>query len=169
LFHTLDNWHRSFVYFDKINPETQIGMGVFVAPNATVIGKVEICSDSSVWYGCVLRGDLNTIKIGTGTNIQDGTVITTDDKVTIGGFNSEVIIGNYTTIGHGVRLHACQIGNECIIGMGATILEGAIVEDGAVVGAGSIVPPGRVIPKMEVFKFVKQSYGQDHQQSLKEM
>jgi carbonic anhydrase/acetyltransferase-like protein (isoleucine patch superfamily) len=132
-----------------------MGLGVFIAPNATIIGKVEIKDDASIWYGSVLRGDLNKIEIGHGTNIQDGCVITTDDKTTIGGFNSEVTIGNFTQIGHGARLHACKIGNECIIGMGATILEGAVVEDYAVVGAGTIVPPGRVIPKMQVNQYLK--------------
>eukprot|EP01080_Neovahlkampfia_damariscottae_P004874 gene4874-8468_t len=148
-FKELYNLHRNVVWFDK--REVSLTSGNFIAPNATVIGNVLLNNFSSIWYGAVLKGDLSKITIGGYTNVQDGAVITTDDKVTIGNFDPEVVIGNYTTIGHGARLHACRVGHQCLIGNGATILEGAVVEDGAQVGAGAVVPPGRRIPAGEVW------------------
>jgi carbonic anhydrase/acetyltransferase-like protein (isoleucine patch superfamily) len=98
-----------------------------------------------------LRADLNKITLDGYVNVQDGAVITTDDRASIGGFDSEVQIGGFTTIGHGARLHACKVEDECLIGNGAIVLEGAVVEHGAVVAAGSVVPPGRRIPHMELW------------------
>ncbi|EFC38210.1 predicted protein [Naegleria gruberi] len=155
----LYNRHRRFVWFNGYDPSIQAG-GVWVAPSATVIGDVRLCDHVNVWYNAVLRGDKNSIEIGGYTNIQDGVVITTDDKPNFGGFDSNVVIGGHTTIGHGVKLHACRIGNECVIGMNATILEGAVIEDNVVIAAGSLVPPGRRIPHGEMWagspaKFVR--------------
>lgn len=116
----------------------------FVAPNATVLGDVTLGPHSSVWYGCVLRGDINSIEIGEGSNIQDLTMVHLAD-------NYGVKIGDYSTIGHSAIIHACQIGNECLIGMGATILDGAIIGDHCIVGANALVtqrfvaPPGSMI------------------------
>lgn len=116
----------------------------FVAPNATVMGDVTLGVDSSVWYGCVLRGDINAIAIGGGTNIQDGTIVHLAD-------NHGVHVGSHTTIGHAAILHACDIGDECLIGMGATILDGARIGDRCIVGANALVtqrfvaPPGSMI------------------------
>ena len=99
---------------------------------------------SSVWYGCVLRGDINSIVIGEGTNVQDGTIVHLADDY-------GVRIGNYTTIGHAAIIHACEIGNECLIGMGATVLDGARIGDRCIVGANALVtqrfvaPPGSMI------------------------
>jgi gamma-carbonic anhydrase len=116
----------------------------FVAPNATVIGDVTLGPLSSVWYGAVLRGDINSIVIGEGTNIQDGTIVHLADEY-------GVRIGNYSTVGHAAIIHACEIGNECLIGMGATILDGARIGDRCIVGANALVtqrfvaPPGSMI------------------------
>jgi len=116
----------------------------FVAPNATVIGDVTLGEASSVWYGAVLRGDINSIVIGDGTNVQDGTIVHLADDY-------GVRIGNYTTIGHAAIIHACGIGSECLIGMGATILDGAQIGDRCIVGANALVtqrflaPPGSMI------------------------
>lgn len=116
----------------------------FVAPNATVIGDVTLGARSSVWYGCVLRGDINSIVIGDGTNVQDGTIVHLADDY-------GVSVGDYTTIGHAAIIHACHIGNECLIGMGATILDGARIGDHCIVGANALVtqrfvaPPGSMI------------------------
>jgi len=116
----------------------------FVAPNATVLGAVTLGAQSSVWYGCVLRGDINTIEIGEGTNIQDLTLIHLADDY-------GVKIGRHCTIGHGAIIHACEIGDECLIGMGATILDGARIGDRCIVGAHALVtqrftaPPGSMI------------------------
>ena len=116
----------------------------FVAPNATVLGAVTLGAQSGVWYGCVLRGDINTIEIGDGTNIQDLTMVHLAD-------DHGVKIGHHCTIGHGAIVHACEIGDECLIGMGATILDGARIGDRCIVGANALVtqrfvaPPGSMI------------------------
>ncbi len=116
----------------------------FVAANATVIGDVKLAAQSSVWYGCVLRGDINSIEVGEGSNIQDLTVVHLADDY-------GVKIGRYTTVGHGAIIHACTIGDECLIGMGATILDGAVIGDHCIVGANALVtqrfvaPPGSMI------------------------
>lgn len=116
----------------------------FVASNATIVGAVTLGADSSVWYGCVLRGDINTIEVGEGSNIQDLTMVHLAD-------NHGVKIGRYTTVGHSAIVHACEIGDECLIGMGATVLDGAKIGDQCIVGAHSLVtqrfvaPPGSMI------------------------
>jgi carbonic anhydrase/acetyltransferase-like protein (isoleucine patch superfamily) len=114
-----------------------ISRAVFVAPNATVVGDVTLGKDTSVWYGCVLRGDINSIVIGDGTNVQDGTIVHLADDY-------GVRVGKRTTIGHAAIIHACEIGDECLIGMGATILDGAKIGDRCLVGANALVP-GRFI------------------------
>lgn len=121
-----------------------IAGALFVAPNATIVGDVQLGKESSVWYGAVLRGDIEAICIGEGTNIQDLTLIHLADDL-------GVRIGSYTTVGHSAIIHACDIGNECLIGMGATVLDGAKIGDRCIVGAGSLVtkrfqaPPGSLI------------------------
>lgn len=121
-----------------------VARAAFVAPNATVLGDVTLGADSSVWYGCVLRGDINSIAIGEGTNVQDGTIVHLADDY-------GVRVGNYTTIGHAAIIHACDIGDECLIGMGATVLDGAQIGDRCIVGANALVtqrfvaPPGSMI------------------------
>jgi len=123
-------------------PDT--AQAAFVAPNATVLGDVTLGPKSSVWYGSVLRGDIHSIEIGEGTNIQDLAMIHLADDY-------GVKIGRYCTIGHSAIIHACEIGDECLIGMGATILDGAKIGDHCIVGANSLVtqrfvaPPGSMI------------------------
>lgn len=111
----------------------------FVAPNATVIGNVTLGPLSSVWYGAVLRGDIHSIEIGEGSNIQDLAVVHLADDY-------GVKVGSYTTVGHSAIIHACTIGNECLIGMGATILDGAVIGDHCIVGANSLVTQRFVAP-----------------------
>jgi carbonic anhydrase/acetyltransferase-like protein (isoleucine patch superfamily) len=121
-----------------------VARAAFVAANATVLGDVTLGPLSSVWYGCVLRGDINSIAIGEGSNVQDGTVVHLADDY-------GVRVGSYTTIGHAAIIHACDIGDECLIGMGATVLDGARIGDGCIVGANALVtqrfvaPPGSMI------------------------
>ncbi len=116
----------------------------FVAANATVLGDVTLGPDSSVWYGCVLRGDINSIVIGEATNIQDLTMVHLAD-------DHGVRVGRHCTVGHSAIIHACDIGDECLIGMGATILDGAKIGDRCIVGANALVtqrfeaPPGSMI------------------------
>ncbi|WP_449255477.1 gamma carbonic anhydrase family protein [Bosea sp. (in: a-proteobacteria)] len=111
----------------------------FVAPGAVVIGSVSIGAESSVWYGAVLRGDEEEIRIGERSNIQDGAVVHT----TCG--QGPAIIGSDVTIGHRAVLHGCRIGDGAMIGIGAIVLDGAVVEPGAIVAAGAVVAPGKVV------------------------
>jgi len=117
----------------------QTATAAFVAPCAKIMGAVTLAPLSSVFYGCVLRGDIQTISIGEGTNIQDGTIIHLADEY-------PVQIGSYCTVGHGAMIHACTIGNECLIGMRATVLDGAVIGDHCLIAAGSVVTPRTVIP-----------------------
>lgn len=121
----------------------RLGAGVYVDEAARVIGDVELGDDCSVWPFAVLRGDVNRIRIGARTNIQDGSIlhVTHDGPYTPGGV--PLLIGDDVTIGHGVILHACTIGHRCLIGMGARVLDKAVIEDEVFVAAGSIVAPGK--------------------------
>ena len=112
---------------------------LFIAPDAAVIGSVELGEDSSVWYGAVLRGDTEPIRIGARSNIQDGTVVHTDD-----GFPTTV--GDGVTVGHNVILHGCTIEDGCTIGMGAILLNGSRVGANSLVAAGALLPEGREYP-----------------------
>ena len=111
----------------------------FVAPSSDIIGEVEIGSHSSVWFQCVLRGDVNWIKIGSRTNIQDQTVLHVTRKV------SPLTIGDEVTVGHRVTLHGCTLGNRILVGMGAIILDNAEVGDDCIIGAGALVTKGMQI------------------------
>ena len=117
-----------------------IGEEVFVAPNATVIGKTKIGKDCSIWFGAVIRGDVQTIDIGVGTNVQDNAVV----HVTTG--TGPTVIGDNVTIGHGAIVHACTIKDNVLIGMGAVILDGAVIGEETLVGAGAVVTPRTKIP-----------------------
>jgi len=137
--------------FKNIKPV--IAKDVFVADGAKIIGDVKISSGSSVWYNCVIRGDVNNVKIGTKTNIQDGTVI----HVSSHGFSatgdkgSPTFIGNNVTIGHNATVHACNIKDNVLIGMGSVILDRCIVHELALVAAGAVLPPGTLIKKGELW------------------
>jgi carbonic anhydrase/acetyltransferase-like protein (isoleucine patch superfamily) len=131
---TLDERLKKFL---GKTPDT--ARALFVSPNATVLGDVVLGPQSSVWYGVVLRGDINEIRVGEGTNIQDNAVVHLADD--FGAY-----IGAWCTIGHAAIIHACTIGDECLIGMGATLLDGARIGARSVVGANSLVPQGMVVP-----------------------
>jgi carbonic anhydrase/acetyltransferase-like protein (isoleucine patch superfamily) len=118
-------------------PDT--ALAAFVAPSADVMGAVTLKKNSSLWYQTVLRGDIQTITIGEGTNIQDGTVVHLAD-------DGAVTVGDYTTVGHQAMIHACTIGNETLIGMGAIILDYAQIGNQCIVGAGALVTKGTIIP-----------------------
>ena len=113
-----------------------IGENTFLAETATIIGDVTIGKDCSIWYGTVLRGDVNTITIGNKVNIQDGAVVHTLYK------RSVTKIGNNVSIGHNATIHGATIEDNCLIGMGATVLDNAIVESGAIVAANALVTSG---------------------------
>jgi carbonic anhydrase/acetyltransferase-like protein (isoleucine patch superfamily) len=118
----------------------QLDESVFRVGSAEIIGDVSIGADSSVWFNVVIRGDVNSIRIGKRTNIQDGTIIhVTHNK-------HKTSIGNDVSIGHNVTLHGCNVGDRCLIGMGAVVMDGAEVESDSMVAAGALVAPGTRIP-----------------------
>ncbi len=126
------------IEYEGVKP--QIHESCFIADSAEIIGRVKLDENSSVWYGCIIRGDENHINVGKNTNIQDGTVIHISKE-----YPTE--IGDYVTVGHKAIVHACKIGNNVLVGMGAILLDGVEIEDDVLIGAGSIVTPGKVIPR----------------------
>lgn len=122
---------------DGIRPE--IAADAWVAPDAQLMGRVVLEAESSVWWGAVLRGDNEEIRIGRGSNVQDLCVFHTD-------MGYPLTIGADCTIGHRAILHGCQIGDGALIGMGATILNGAKIGEGALIGAGALIAEGKEIP-----------------------
>ncbi|MFP6637381.1 MAG: gamma carbonic anhydrase family protein [Nitrospinaceae bacterium] len=118
----------------------KIDASSLVVESAQIIGEVEIKEESSVWFNAVIRGDVNYIRIGRRTNIQDGCVLHVARKTL------PLVIGDEVTVGHNVTLHACTIGSQCLIGMGAIIMDGSEVGEQSIVGAGSLVTPNTKIP-----------------------
>jgi carbonic anhydrase/acetyltransferase-like protein (isoleucine patch superfamily) len=127
------------------NSIPKIDGAAFIAENAAIIGDVEIGAGTGIWYGCTLRGDVNDIKIGKRTNIQDGTVIHTSLGI------QGTYIGDDVTVGHMALLHACTIGNKAFIGMQSLIMDEVVVEDEAMVAAGSMVTPRKIIPRHQLW------------------
>lgn len=123
----------------------QLGARVYVHASAHVIGDVILGDDVSVWPGTVIRGDVNAIRIGQGTNVQDLSVLHVNHKSSDNPGGSPIIIGNNVTIGHRVILHGCEIGDECLIGMGAIVMDRAVVQPRVLVGAGALVPEGKIL------------------------
>jgi carbonic anhydrase/acetyltransferase-like protein (isoleucine patch superfamily) len=116
----------------------------WVDPTAVVVGEVTIGPESSIWPMCVLRGDIQSIRVGERTNIQDGSVIHVTHRSRFSGGHG-VTIGDDVTVGHKAVLHGCSVEDRCLIGMGTTVMDGALVRSGAMIGAGSLVPPGREV------------------------
>ena len=123
----------------------EIDKTAYIADNSVIIGDVKIGPSSSVWFNCVLRGDVCPIRIGDNTNIQDGSVVHTSR------FNGPTHIGNNITIGHKAMIHACTIKDNAFIGISATVLDGAIVEEYGFVAAGALVTPGKVVKSKELW------------------
>jgi len=122
----------------------RVADGAFVAETATVIGDVEIGSGSGIWFGTVIRGDVNRIRIGRNTNIQDNSIVHVNhDRDGLGG--DPCTIGDDVTIGHMALLHACTIHDGAFIGMRSVVMDNAVVEGGAMVAAGAVVTPGKVV------------------------
>jgi len=119
--------------------------GAWVHPRATVIGEVSLGADASVWPGAVIRGDVNSIRIGEASNIQDGSVLHVSHKTPASPAGGPLVIGARVTVGHTVILHACTLADECLIGMGSIILDRAVVQKQVLLGAGSLVPEGKVL------------------------
>lgn len=119
--------------------EPQLDPSAYVAESAVIMGDVRLAAKSSVWPQAVLRGDIETIEIGEGSNIQDGSVVHLADDL-------GVKIGKYVTVGHLAMIHACTIEDECLIGMKATVLDGAVIGRRSIVGAGAVVTQNMVVP-----------------------
>jgi carbonic anhydrase/acetyltransferase-like protein (isoleucine patch superfamily) len=109
-----------------------------------VIGDVELAEETSVWFTAVLRGDVNFIRVGRGTNIQDGTIVHVNRRGT------PTILEEFVTVGHAARLHGCHIKSHCLIGIGAIVLDGAVLEEECLVAAGAVVSPGTRVPRGSV-------------------
>ncbi len=119
--------------------EPYIHASAYIAPSADVIGRVRLAKDSSIWFGCVLRGDVNRIEIGEATNIQDGSILHVDD-------HCPCLIAGHVHVGHHANLHGCVVERGAMIGIGAIVLSGVRVGEEAIIGAGSVVLEGTRIP-----------------------
>lgn len=117
----------------------QLGPGVWIAPNATVIGDVRLAAKVSIWWNAVLRGDNDPITIGENSNIQDGSILHTDEGVPLN-------IGRDVTVGHLVMLHGCTVGDGTLVGIKSVILNGAVIGKHSLIGANTLIPEGKVIP-----------------------
>jgi gamma-carbonic anhydrase len=123
--------------FEGARPD--IARAAFVAWNAEVSGKVTLGEGASVWYGAVLRGDIDEIRVGAGSNVQDGAVLHVDE-------GQPCVLGDRVTVGHGAIVHACTVGDRCLVGMGAVILDRAVIGEDSIVGAGALVTQGKAFP-----------------------
>ena len=124
----------------------QFGEGCFIAETAVIIGEVSVGEESSIWYNVVARGDVNFIKIGSRSNVQDMTMLHVTHKKNADDPGAPLIIGDDVTIGHSVTLHGCTLKNGCFIGMQAMVMDKAVVGEGALVGARALVTEGTIIP-----------------------
>lgn len=151
-----DNWifqeklcrHRAVMNLFDQRPN--LGAAVFVAPNASVIGSVEIKECSSVWYGAVLRGDQSSVYVGAYSSIGDRTVVASS-AINPTGFSARTYVGDYVTIGQGCILRACTVDDNSVVGDGCILQEGSLVDRGAMLEAGSLLPSGARVPSGEVY------------------
>lgn len=132
-----------------------IADSAFIAPTATVIGDTVIGPETGIWFGCVLRGDVNEIRIGARTNIQDGTVVHVASQ------GQGTYIGDDITIGHMALLHACTLESGCFIGMKACVMDGAYVESDAMVAAGALITPGKRVRSGQLWAGTPAKYVRD--------
>ena len=153
------NKSQTIAKYKETVPSLQ-GNDIFVAPQAQVIGDVTIGKGSSVWYGAVLRGDVNSISIGEKTNVQDNVTVHVA-KHNAQGTPRPTVIGNEVTIGHGATIHAATIQDRSVVGMGAVVMDGAVVEKEAIVAAGSLVVPGTVVTSRQVWAGSPAKYVRD--------
>ncbi|WP_413438032.1 gamma carbonic anhydrase family protein [Sulfuriferula sp. GW1] len=123
----------------------RVGRGSWIHDSARVIGDVVLGDNVSIWCGAVIRGDVNSIRIGAGTNIQDNSVLHVSHKTERDPMGAPLMIGANVTVGHSVILHGCTIGDECLIGMGSIVMDKVMIEPRVLLGAGSLVPEGKVL------------------------
>ena len=131
--------------YNPVGVSPTIHPEAFIAPGAVVVGDVHIGKHTGIWFGCAMRGDVNIIRIGERTNIQDGTVIHVTRKT------GPTHIGSNVTVGHSALLHACTIEDDAFIGMRATVMDGAVVEKGGWLAAGALLTPNKRVPAGEVW------------------
>lgn len=117
----------------------EVDKSVFIAPNATLIGRVKVGRGASIWFNTILRGDINSIEVGNDSNIQDNCVL----HVTL---EHPVKVEERVTVGHGVILHGCTVKSDCLIGMGSVLLDGVLINEGCLIAAGAVVSPGTHVP-----------------------
>lgn len=134
----MSNNVRSYLHYSP-----QIGLRVMIDPSSVVIGNVELADDVSIWPLVAIRGDVNAVKIGARSNIQDGSVLHVTHQSNYNPAGFPLIIGEDVTVGHKAMLHGCNIGNRVLVGMGSILLDGAVIEDNVMIGAGSLVAPGK--------------------------
>ena len=127
--------------FDSSTPK--IANSCYIDHSAQIIGDVEIGEESSVWPMSVVRGDVNIVRIGHSSNIQDGSILHVSHAGEFNPKGAALIVGDHVTVGHKVLLHGCTIGNHCLIGMGSIVMDDVVVEDQVMIGAGSVVPPNK--------------------------
>jgi ADP-glucose pyrophosphorylase len=125
--------------FELGNKRLKLAEHCWIAPTANVIGDVTLANESSIWFNAVLRGDIENITVGEGSNVQDNCVLHTDNGIPLK-------VGSYVTIGHLVMLHGCTIGDNSLIGISATVLNSAVVGKNCIIGANSLIPERKVIP-----------------------
>ena len=136
----MEDLHRLMIIESYLGKYPKIDETVYLCKNIVIIGDVEIGKGSSIWFGSVVRGDVNYIRIGTDTNVQDNSVLHVQHDT------GPLIIGNGVTIGHSVNLHGCEIGDNCLIGIGAIVLTGARVGKNCIIAAGALVKENEIIP-----------------------
>jgi carbonic anhydrase/acetyltransferase-like protein (isoleucine patch superfamily) len=142
----------------------RIARSAYIAPSADVVGSVDVGENSSVWFQCVLRGDIEPIRVGANSNIQDGAIIHTM-------MGAPVSVGDWVTVGHRVVLHGCTVENHCLIGMGAVLLNHVHVGEGSIVAAGAVVAENTVIPPRSLYMGVpakfRRKVGEEEQAFIK--
>lgn len=134
----------NIISFEGKNPDIHVHS--FLAVSSDIVGDVTLAEGVSIWNNTTIRGDMNYIRVGKFTNIQDNSVVHVDTSIPDNPINGPAIIGEYVTIGHGAIIHACTLEDACLIGMGAIILNGAVIGKGSIVGAGAVVTSNTVIP-----------------------
>ena len=136
----MEDLHRLMIIESYLGKYPKIDETVYLCENIVIVGDVEIGKGSSIWFGSVVRGDVNYIRIGANTNVQDNSVLHVQHET------GPLIIGNGVTIGHSVNLHGCERGDTCLIGIGAIVLTGARVGKNCIIAAGALVKENEVIP-----------------------
>ncbi|WP_281300250.1 MULTISPECIES: gamma carbonic anhydrase family protein [unclassified Iodidimonas] len=137
--------HGGGLLLPFLDTKPQIADDVYLAPGSKIIGDVRIGAGSSVWFNCVLRGDVNSIHVGAGSNIQDGTVVHVSRKT------HPTFIGDNVLIGHMAMIHGCTLHDRSFVGLGAIIMDGCVIEDDAMLAAGSLLAPGKRMQRGELW------------------